>query len=54
MATIEKGRKPMTLVNIFTVSPAQQIELADLLVRANGGDDAASGGRAGELRADGL
>ena len=34
MATIEKNRKLMTLVNIFTVSPDKQTELADLLVRA--------------------
>ena len=34
MATIEKGRKLMTLVNVFTVSPDKQNELADLLVRA--------------------
>jgi quinol monooxygenase YgiN len=34
MAIIERGRKLMTLVNIFTVSPDKQIELAELLVRA--------------------
>jgi quinol monooxygenase YgiN len=34
MATIDKNRKLMTLVNVFTVSPAQQAELADLLVTA--------------------
>ena len=34
MATIEKGRPLMTLVNVFTVSPDKQAELADLLVRA--------------------
>jgi len=34
MATIEKGRKLMTLVNVFNVSPDKQTELADLLVRA--------------------
>ena len=34
MATIEKGRKLMTLVNVFSVGPAKQGELADLLVRA--------------------
>jgi quinol monooxygenase YgiN len=34
MATIEKGRKLMTLVNVLTVSPDKQKELADLLVRA--------------------
>ena len=34
MATIEKGRKLMTLVNVFTVAPDKQRELADLLVRA--------------------
>ncbi|MGI8498883.1 MAG: antibiotic biosynthesis monooxygenase family protein [Gemmatimonadaceae bacterium] len=34
MATIKKGREIMTLVNVFTVSPEKQTELADLLVRA--------------------
>ena len=34
MATIEKGRKLMTLVNVFTVSPKKQAALVDLLVRA--------------------
>ena len=34
MATIEKGRQLMTLVNVFTVSPDKQAELASLLVRA--------------------
>jgi quinol monooxygenase YgiN len=34
MATIEKGRSVMTLVNIFTVSQDKQTELAELLVRA--------------------
>jgi quinol monooxygenase YgiN len=34
MATIEKGRKLMTLVNVFTVSPDKQAELAELLVKA--------------------
>lgn len=34
MATIEKGRKLMTLVNVFTVSPDKQPELADVLARA--------------------
>ncbi|MDQ6769907.1 MAG: antibiotic biosynthesis monooxygenase [Gemmatimonadota bacterium] len=34
MATIQKGRKLMTLVNVFTVAPEKQNELADLLVRA--------------------
>lgn len=34
MATIAKGRKLMTLVNVFTVSPEKQAELADLLIRA--------------------
>jgi quinol monooxygenase YgiN len=34
MATIEKGRKLMTLVNVFNVSRDKQAELADLLVRA--------------------
>ena len=31
MATIDTGRKLMTLVNVFTVSPDKQNELADLL-----------------------
>ena len=34
MATISKDLKLMTLVNVFTVSPEKQSELADLLVRA--------------------
>jgi quinol monooxygenase YgiN len=34
MATIEKSRRLMTLVNVFTVSPGKQTELADLLVQA--------------------
>ena len=34
MATIEKGRELMTLVNVFSVGPDKQGELADLLVRA--------------------
>jgi len=34
MATIEKGREIMTLVNIFTVSPDNQSALCQLLVRA--------------------
>ena len=34
MATIDKDRKLMTLVNVFTVSPEKQTELADLLVSA--------------------
>lgn len=34
MATIEKGRKLVTLVNVFTVSPKKQAALVDLLVRA--------------------
>jgi len=34
MATIEKGRKLMTLVNVFTVREDKQTELADLLVKA--------------------
>jgi quinol monooxygenase YgiN len=34
MATIDKDRKLMTLVNVFTVSPDKQAELAGLLVRA--------------------
>lgn len=34
MATIEKNRGLMTLVNVFTVTPDKQSELADLLVHA--------------------
>ena len=34
MATIEQGRTLMTLVNVFTVKPDKQAELAELLVRA--------------------
>jgi quinol monooxygenase YgiN len=34
MATIDRDRQLMTLVNVFTVSPDKQTELADLLVRA--------------------
>lgn len=34
MATIEKGTRLLTLVNVFTVSPDKQGQLADLLVRA--------------------
>jgi heme-degrading monooxygenase HmoA len=34
MALIEKGRKVMTLVNVFTVAQDKQVELAQLLVRA--------------------
>ena len=34
MAVTEKGRRLMTLVNVFTVKPDKQAELADLLVRA--------------------
>ena len=34
MATIDKDRKLMTLVNVFTVSPEKQAELATLLVQA--------------------
>ena len=34
MATIEKNRELMTLVNVFTVTPDKQSELADLLVHA--------------------
>jgi heme-degrading monooxygenase HmoA len=34
MAMIEKGRKVMTLVNIFSVTPDKQTELASLLIRA--------------------
>ena len=34
MATIEKGRNLMNLVNVFTVDPERQEELAELLIRA--------------------
>jgi quinol monooxygenase YgiN len=34
MAKIQKDRELMTLINIFTVTPGKQRELADLLVRA--------------------
>jgi quinol monooxygenase YgiN len=34
MATIDKGHRLMTLVNVFTVRPDKQSELAELLVRA--------------------
>jgi quinol monooxygenase YgiN len=34
MATIDKDRRLMTLVNVFTVSPDKQAELAALLVQA--------------------
>jgi quinol monooxygenase YgiN len=34
MATISKERRLMTLVNVFTVSPEKQNELAEVLVRA--------------------
>jgi len=34
MVTIDKGRKLMTLVNVFTVSPHKQAELVEPLVRA--------------------
>jgi len=34
MATISQDRKLMTLVNVFTVSPEKQNELAELLLRA--------------------
>ena len=34
MATIKKGRNLMTLVNVFSVAPERQAELADLLIRA--------------------
>lgn len=34
MATIERGRQLMTLVNVFTVSPERQSELVELLIRA--------------------
>jgi heme-degrading monooxygenase HmoA len=34
MATISKDRKLMTLVNVFTVDPEKQTELANLLISA--------------------
>ena len=34
MAMIETGSRLMTLVNVFTVAPDQQAQLAELLVRA--------------------
>jgi quinol monooxygenase YgiN len=34
MASIERGRKLMTLVNVFTVTPDKQQQLVDLLVEA--------------------
>lgn len=34
MATIAKGRNLMTLITVYTVDPARQHELADLLIRA--------------------
>ena len=34
MATIDKDRKLMTLVNVFTVEPANQRQLVQLLARA--------------------
>ena len=34
MPTISKESKLLTLVNIFTVEPAKQRELVDLLIRA--------------------
>ena len=34
MATIEKGRDVLTLINVFTVEPAQQQQLVKLLVNA--------------------
>jgi heme-degrading monooxygenase HmoA len=34
MATIDKARKVTTLINVFTVAPEKQSELAELLVRA--------------------
>jgi quinol monooxygenase YgiN len=34
MSTIEKGRSVMTLINVFTVEPAKQQALVDLLIDA--------------------
>ena len=34
MPTISKESKLLTLINIFTVEPAKQRELVDLLIRA--------------------
>jgi quinol monooxygenase YgiN len=34
MATIDAQQSVMTLVNVFTVSPDKQLELANLLIRA--------------------
>ena len=34
MATVEKDKKVMTLVNVFTVKPEKQAELADSCVRS--------------------
>ena len=34
MTTIEKNRELKTLINVFTVHPEKQAELAELLVRA--------------------
>jgi hypothetical protein len=34
MATIEKGRDLLTLINVFTVEPTRQQELVDVLVEA--------------------
>ena len=31
MATISKGRTPLTLINVFTVTPEKQDELIELL-----------------------
>lgn len=34
MTTISKGKKVITLINVFTVDPAKQQQLVDLLTRA--------------------
>lgn len=34
MATIEKGRNLLTLINVFTVDPTKQQKLVDVLVEA--------------------
>ena len=35
MATIEKGKNVLTLINVFTVEPAKQQELIALLVEVS-------------------
>jgi quinol monooxygenase YgiN len=38
MPTIAKGRKPLTLINVFTVAPENQQELIDLLTEVTARD----------------